>query len=195
MKAPFGLNVSNNIEGNRKFLLDMLPKHGVGAEIGVAIGNFSWSLLKASCPSILYLVDPWHFEPDAHKANRWYGGKGNSQEAFDKVHDFVVQRFMENCEICIKRQRSDEFLQQIDQESLDWIYIDGDHSYGPCLKDIAMSISRVKVGGLICGADYDWGAEHKFPVKQAVQTAIEMFADYIELTMIKNGQFVFRRIL
>ena len=33
-------------ENRRRFLLDMLPKHSVGAEIGVHLGDFSQQIIK-----------------------------------------------------------------------------------------------------------------------------------------------------
>ncbi len=37
----------------------MLPKGGVGAELGVWKGEFSVRLLKGAKPRQLYLIDPW----------------------------------------------------------------------------------------------------------------------------------------
>ena len=39
---------------------------------------------------------------------------------------------------------------------LDWIYIDGDHSYEACIKDLNNAKEIVKPGGLIIGDDYGW---------------------------------------
>ena len=39
---------------------------------------------------------------------------------------------------------------------LDWIYIDGNHSYEQCIKDLKNALNIVKPGGLIIGDDYGW---------------------------------------
>ena len=44
---------------DRRFLADMLPKGGIGAEIGVFTGLFSTVLLEIARPKKIYFVDPW----------------------------------------------------------------------------------------------------------------------------------------
>ena len=39
---------------------------------------------------------------------------------------------------------------------LDWIYIDGNHSYEQCIKDLKNALNIVKPGVLIIGDDYGW---------------------------------------
>ena len=196
MKGPLNLFVENNPnpKGNRRFLLNMLPKGSVGAEIGVAVGNFSSAILTVVRPSKLYLVDPFYYEDGQHAKNRFYGGKAGSQESMDTIHDFVCARFMSEEAVEIRRQKSVEFLREIPDNTLDWIYIDGDHDYLPCKTDILMSIPKVKVGGIIAGDDMNWGEEHGFPVRQAVDE-IDKSEGRLGLTVIKHGQFVFERLV
>src|SRR5687768_10063686 len=44
---------------NRDTLLRMLPKGGVGVEIGVNRGGYSKRILAVAAPKVLHLVDPW----------------------------------------------------------------------------------------------------------------------------------------
>jgi predicted O-methyltransferase YrrM len=58
-------------------------------------------------------------------------------------------------------------------EKLDWIYIDGDHSYTGVINDLRNAIKVVKKGGLIIGDDYKWHSEEdKGGVKKAVKEFI-----------------------
>jgi predicted O-methyltransferase YrrM len=55
----------------------------------------------------------------------------------------------------------------------DMIYIDGDHAYEGCLRDLLLSHQKIKSGGWIMGHDYDMNMEkaqtrYEFGVKQAV---------------------------
>ena len=43
----------------RRWVLELLPKGGVGVEIGVFRGHFSNLICQIAQPRKLYLVDPW----------------------------------------------------------------------------------------------------------------------------------------
>jgi hypothetical protein len=47
---------------DRNMLLDLLPKGGVAAEIGVAFGDYTREILARAAPSQLYLIDAWATE-------------------------------------------------------------------------------------------------------------------------------------
>jgi predicted O-methyltransferase YrrM len=44
--------------------------------------------------------------------------------------------------------------EQFDRESLDWVFIDADHSYEAVVADIAAWAPKLKPGGLLSGHDY-----------------------------------------
>ena len=50
---------------DRVKLLELLPKHGIVAEVGVFRGEYSELILKWSNPEKLYLIDLW--EADKHE--------------------------------------------------------------------------------------------------------------------------------
>ena len=71
----------------RRFLLDMLPKHSVGAEIGVHIGDFSQQIIEVVFPKELHLIDPWEHLTSSIYKNAWYGGKAKAgQNEMDKTY-------------------------------------------------------------------------------------------------------------
>ena len=47
-----------------------------------------------------------------------------------------------------------EVLSSFEDEYLDLVYIDGDHSYNGVKNDLNISYKKVKTGGYICGHDY-----------------------------------------
>ncbi len=51
----------------------------------------------------------------------------------------------------------------IEDESLDFVFIDADHTHEGCLKDIEAWTPKVRSGGMISGHDLEWN-----PVKRAV---------------------------
>jgi len=52
------------------------------------------------------------------------------------------------------KTKSAEATKFIDDESLDFIYIDGNHTYQAVLEDITLYYPKVKKGGMLCGHDY-----------------------------------------
>lgn len=146
---------------NRDDMLDLLPKHSVGAELGVCDGDYSRVLLARIHPRRLYLVDVWqHIDlgyPDGLMVN------DNKQRA--RYHR-VLREFLDDNRVRVIRDYSKSLREIISEHSLDWIYIDGDHSYRGCRADLEMADLLVHAQGYICGHDYT-DAQH-YGVIQAV---------------------------
>ena len=85
---------------------------------------------------------------------------------------------------------SDEWFEKYSDVELDWIYVDGDHSYEGCLSDLENSLKAVKPGGLILGDDYGW-PNSKWN-KPGVTKAVNEFINKHKLTNIfRHGQTQF----
>lgn len=68
----------------RKFLLEMLPRQSIGAEIGVHLGGFSRQISDALDPKELHLIDPWEHLTGADYRKAWYGGRAkDGQQEMD----------------------------------------------------------------------------------------------------------------
>jgi hypothetical protein len=179
----------------RRFLLDMLPKNSIGAEIGVHLGDFSAHIIDVVAPAELHLIDPWeHLTSPTYRA-AWYGGRvKRGQQEMDERHAGVCARFAEEIEagrVKVHRGYSTDVLEQFPDGYLDWVYIDGNHFYEFVRKDLELSFRKTKVGGLITGDDYAAGGAWKGGVKRAVD---EFPANRpVELLELRNRQFVFRR--
>lgn len=63
----------------------------------------------------------------------------------------------------LMRMRTDEAAKLVPDHSLDFVFIDADHSYEGCRADIENWTRKVDHGGLLCGHDYGWDT-----VKRAV---------------------------
>jgi hypothetical protein len=50
--------------------------------------------------------------------------------------------------------KSQEAAPQIPEESLDFVYIDGDHSFDAVMLDLILWSKKVRKGGLVGGHDY-----------------------------------------
>lgn len=189
------LGLASKQTGGRRFLLDMLPKHSVGAEIGVHVGDFSQQLLEIVFPKELHLIDPWEHKTSAIYKNALYGGgsKGG-QNKMDERYAHVCRRFDQQIHaerIKVHRGYSTDILEQFPDEYFDWVYIDGNHLYEYVKKDLELSFRKTKSGGFITGDDYTGGGWWEGGVKKAVDESSKNQAT--QLVELRNGQFIFRK--
>jgi hypothetical protein len=155
-----------------------IPENSVGVEIGVWKGDSSDKFLRRA--RHMHLVDSW--SPISYENSDEHGNYENYlkrysklvgsdnpedfQRYYDNIYNSVVERFKEQS-ITIHRMSSEQFFKTF-TEKVDWVYVDGDHSYEGCLKDLRNCLKIVKPGGMIFGDDYT----NKPGVHQAVNQFI-----------------------
>jgi hypothetical protein len=190
------LGLTQNYLRHRRFLLEMLPKNSVGAEIGVNLGNFAEQILEVVQPAELHLIDPWKHETAPIYEKAVFGGRANSgQDEMDKRHTSVVRRFAKEIDahcVNVHRGESLEILNEFPNGYFDWVYIDGNHLYEYVIKDLALSSRKTKIGGYVAGDDYTEGGWWKGSVKKAVDEFATTGS--MQLIQIRNEQFIFKRI-
>ena len=146
----------------RKKVLDILPTNAVGAEIGVWKGDFSAQILKSAKPKTLHLIDPWLVSDASDRTDQaWYGADKITQSAMDSMHKAVSDRFAREVSlgrVRIHRSDSPTALGTMEANTVDYVYVDGDHSYDGVSTDLAEAYRVCKVDGLICCDDYLLGA-------------------------------------
>ena len=139
----------------REWLLEMMPRHSVCAEVGVYWGVFSRAILGIVHPKMLHLVDPWTFQCDPLFACTLYGGeKGRNQEHMDSIYHYVVKKFARKKNVTIHRACSLECVNQFPDNYFDWIYLDGDHRYECVVEELRQFYYKIKPGGFVAGDDY-----------------------------------------
>jgi hypothetical protein len=175
----------------RQEILTLIPADAVGAEVGVWKGKFSLKLLRQTDLKLLHLVDPWkRIESIPNEA--WYG-PSISQEEMDAIYDGVkttLAKPIENGRVIIHRGNSKDILPTL--KDLDFVYIDGDHSYEGVAADLAAAFESVRPGGLICGDDYSLGHWWGDGVVRAVHEFIG--SHKVILTLVQGSQFAIRKL-
>lgn len=131
-------------------MLNLVPKHTRGAEVGVCVGDFSREILNTVDPELLFLVDVWQ-HIDLGYQDKLMGHDGVQL----KRYRGVCREFGLDPRVRIIRDLSAALSMMLPDSYLDWIYIDGDHSYRGCRADLEMADQLVKDTGLIMGHDYD----------------------------------------
>lgn len=189
------IGVADKVNHARRFLLEKLPKHSRGAEIGVHLGDFSAEILRVVRPVELHLIDPWEHQKSDEYKNAWYGGQvRDGQREMDRRFQSVKSRFSKEIEdgvVKVHRGYSDEMLGAFEDSYFDWIYIDGNHLYEFVQKDLDIGFSKVRSGGLVTGDDYvdtGWWMD-------GVKRAVDEFSNKYPgaLLPIRNKQFLFVR--
>lgn len=156
--------------GQRRRLVASLPKHGVGAEVGTWKGDFAAQLLRRTRPRRLYLIDPWEYREDPAYAKAMFGDRTpGGQQRMDSIHDAVCSRFARQIAagtVLVRRQRSTDGASGL--EELDWVYIDGDHTYAAVRADLDAFYPLVRAGGAVAGDDYGMVGWWEDGVRRAV---------------------------
>jgi len=171
---PFRVKERDSKSGEplgRSLVLENLIKKNnlkTGAELGVR-GGENYYYLLAHCPDLELLgVDLFQIQPEG-------AGEGHRRKTFENPeygysYDFesyykFIQELQEELGSRAKfiRDWTTEAVKQVSDHSLDFIFIDADHSYKSVVRDIEDWNPKVKKGGYITG--HDW---YQSPVKRAV---------------------------
>ena len=167
----------------REGVLADLPKNAVAAEVGVWEGNFSQNIFDICKPKELFLIDPWLAQPEFQ--NTGFGR--SSEEKMDDMYQGVRNRFSENPEVRVVRGMSHTILEKLENHSLDWVYLDGNHNEPFIGQDIEICLRKVKMNGIIAGDDFHWmTTELGAPVKRAVEAMIALLGDKAQLRVWGN---------
>lgn len=116
-----------------------------GAEIGVLAGKYS-ARLCAKIPGLkLFSIDPW-------LAYKGYGehGRQSKMEDFYATAQGRIAKY--DCELI--RKFSLDAVKDFENESLDFVYIDGNHDFQNVANDIVEWEKKVRIGGIVAGHDY-----------------------------------------
>jgi hypothetical protein len=160
----------------RVSLLAVLPPRSIGAEIGVHRGDLSARLLWRLELRRLHLIDPWEYAESPSHPRLWHGGRtGGSQRNMERRYRGVARRFrreIEDGRVVLHRGKSWEVADDIPDGSLDWVYIDGDHSYGAVKRDIETYLPKLRPGGVLAGDDYGETSGPRAGVTRAVDELV-----------------------
>ena len=143
------LQVSSRDELPR--LLNDLKLFGKGVEIGVQSGFYSRQILLESKLETLYSVDPW-----IHFPSEEYVDIANiSQEEQNGLYLQTIKLLMrfKTRSVCM-RLTSEDAANVFQKDFFDFVYIDANHSYEGCKRDINLWWSKLRSGGVFAGHDY-----------------------------------------
>ena len=114
------------------------------AEVGVWKGDFARHVLQ-QCGSIerYFMIDPWASLPD------WNKPFNVDTQVFEDVYAEAMEKTAFASEkVVVLRGRTKEVIDEIPDESLDFVYIDGDHTLRGITIDLIKVFSKIKKAAL-----------------------------------------------
>ena len=131
-----------------------------GAEIGVQGGRNAWVMFENIPGLDMILVDP--YEDHEYNPRKWRDFNHNKfkKQSFDRLKSYNVKWLY---------GYSEEMAKEVENESLDFVYIDGEHFYDFAMIDLILWLRKIKQGGVIAGHDYEYHKPKQFKVYKAVE--------------------------
>lgn len=147
-------------------------KNPVGVEIGTAEGYTTTYLLDTIPDLSLIGIDPYIDYVD------WDGNSINNSDIGYQQLLYKTEKY--GLAYNHIRETSDNAAQHIEDSSLDFIFIDGLHTYDQVLKDCTNYYPKLKSGGLFIGHDYNTIAD--------VNKAVNCFATQVNKPVATANQ-------
>ena len=144
-------------------------RQGKIVEVGCYLGGFTWygAQIARDNYSAWQCVDHWGGSSDL-SSNDWesvYAG------FLENMRDSRLDRFVD-----VQRTTSVEAAARTPNESVDLVFVDGDHSHQQCRADIEAWLPKIKRGGVMLGHDY--GPNHP----GVIQAVGEVFGEPDEIS-------------
>jgi hypothetical protein len=143
-------------------------------EVGVAWGYLADHLLR-NLPSLQYTgIDPYLTGYDENDAFPRYVSdifQDESQRSMDRLFVAVQKKLLDQYSdrAHLIRKRSLDALNEVQNETFDLIFLDGDHRFSTVAWELESFWPRVSQGGILAGDDYDWPdvarAANEFAIK------------------------------
>ena len=143
------------------------------AEIGVSKGEFAKVILKSN-PSYLMLVDVWQHQDESVYSN---DPANMSDKEFETTYCSILSYFGPDQRVEIVRNFSVDASRLVPDESLDFVYIDANHSTAAVYADMIAWWPKLKKEGWFCGHDFSG------PYGEDVSKAVR---DFMSISNVKN---------
>lgn len=115
-----------------------------GVEVGVFRGDNAKSILKELNIEKLFLVDSW-------------GNYNQMKAKMEGVYLHVLDELGDNKKVEIIRKESRIGVNCFEDNSLDFVYVDANHTYESVYQDISLWVKKIKINGIMGGHDvFNW---------------------------------------
>ena len=162
----------------------------IGAEIGVASGALSAILLRRRPLLTLTMVDLWAQNPSPDYAATHDVHATLPAGRFRRMHALAQRstRFAAERRVMVQADSVDG-SKTIPDQSLDFAFIDDDHSKSGCERSVKAWYPKIKSGGWIGGHDYNNPGTANRPLAFGVTEAVNEFFGSLGLAVALDGDF------
>jgi len=144
-------------------LLNLRGLDGVAVEIGTHLGEFAAALLSQWKGKRLVCVDPWVADIPGYTGQDSIALRNRSAD----LEECKARLAPYGSRVEYLRMLSDEAAPLFDSESIDFVYIDGNHQYESVIQDLHLWYAKVRSGGIFAG--HDWASDWIHTVQRAVR--------------------------
>jgi predicted O-methyltransferase YrrM len=141
--------------GELAYIAEEATKALFAVEVGTYLGRSAKVMLDASPMLHLWCVDPGLVD-GIHETSRYF-----MREEIAAGRCELIRKYTPEAAGMLEHMRG----------KLDMVWIDGAHDFGNVVQDIKAWGPLLKVGGLLCGHDYE--APPRYPQKNDVAKAVE----------------------
>lgn len=161
-------------------ILSRIGANAKGAELGVWRGGLSSRLLVRKDVHLI-MVDGWGKARDSYRqSGDLLADADAAVQARNKERAILATQFAEDRRTIIEADTVDAAL-GVEDGSLDFVFVDADHSYDGCRADIEAWLPKLKPGALLCGHDYDHPDYPGWGVKRAVDELASCLGLLVEI--------------
>lgn len=150
---PEALVKNAKVVSCRDHLLPLIKKNAQIVEVGVMYGEFSEKILKVCQPKHFVGLDVFvaHEWPIiwGEESDKYFKGKTHEQFYLDKFADYVQKNI-----VSTRKGFSYDTLKTFEDQSLDVVYLDADHTYEMVSGELAIVKDKIKEDGVIIVNDY-----------------------------------------
>lgn len=134
-------------------LIERFSPNGIGAEIGIEQGYTSKHILTRTSTQYLYMIDPYLRDYDPAQRVYTTGRGGDPDKDYEQIVEYFAAHFPKRSTII--RKKAENATNDVPDE-LDFVFIDGNHTFKYVMRDLNFGVPKVKSNGLVMGHDW-WG--------------------------------------
>jgi hypothetical protein len=134
-------------------------KFNKGVEMGVYRGHYSEALMKVNPDLDLTGIDSWK----VYKGYKDYMRVDLEQGVYEEAKERAKKRGFK-----LIKGFSMDVVKQFENESLDFVYIDGNHEFRHVVDDVDEWSKKVRSGGIVAGHDFYQNFHQRFGVREAI---------------------------